>query len=205
MRIPEDTVWRRVYSILHHYAHESSGDWITFAAMKLLYQSHFGKGLNEKDMGADYRYYHCRSQRGGGGGAAVGGSAQTPIRMMLGPPPPDPLLNGAPNGCGAESHRGSGVGAPSYLLAAKPPRSLGRSPNPLRYRHGFRTGIGERESRLMRLSFLRAEGVRKLKLLKSCYTKFNPPTPKIYVSRTSTKKIRLNGSKMHGTLYAVLF
>ncbi len=47
-------------------------------------------------------------------------------RMLLGAPPPDRLLNGvwggAPEGvCGRSSR-------PSYILAAKPPRGLGRAP-----------------------------------------------------------------------------
>ncbi len=57
---------------------------------------------------------------------------QTLGRMLLGAPPPDPLMNrvwgGAPKRSEAEPQRGSGGLAPSYILAAKPPRGLGRSP-----------------------------------------------------------------------------
>ncbi len=47
-------------------------------------------------------------------------------RMLL--VPPDPLLNGV--WAGAPTQRGPGGKAPSYILAAKPPRGLGRAPAP---------------------------------------------------------------------------
>ncbi len=67
-----------------------------------------------------------------------GGSAPSPLlglrpRPRWKPPPPGPQLNGvwggAPTWSGARPQRGSGSGAPSYILAAKPPRGLGGAPN----------------------------------------------------------------------------
>ncbi len=55
-------------------------------------------------------------------------------RTLLGAPPPDHGWGSAPNpvqvkGLGAAAVSGVWGGAPSYILAAKPPRGLWRSPN----------------------------------------------------------------------------
>ncbi len=60
---------------------------------------------------------------------AAGASTPDP---RWGLPLPDTPLNGvwggAPTGSGAEPQRGSGAGAPIYILSAKPPWGLGQSP-----------------------------------------------------------------------------